>query len=174
MKPLEYFEECFDYQKDTGHLIWKVRPLTHFKTQYSCNSWNTKYSNTIAGSYDKDGYLTILLCKKRYRAHKIVWLLNYKEWPANNLDHIDRKSANNKLNNLRIATCSENNCNRKKPSNNTSGQKGVEYYPNKKKWRVRIQKDGKRISQGYFKNFEDAKQCYLEASKRIHGEYACE
>lgn len=55
------------------------------------------------GSYDKDGYLIIKVKRKQFKAHRIVWLLNYGEFPNGELDHINRDRTDNRIENLREA-----------------------------------------------------------------------
>src|SRR4051812_22882030 len=61
-------------------------------------------------------------------------------------DHINRDIHDNRRENLRVATRSQNGANRKVMSNNTSGFRGVIYLPKlegKKPWRAQPKKDGK-------------------------------
>lgn len=55
------------------------------------------------GSKDKDGYLTLKIKGKRFKAHRIIWLLVYREWPESELDHINRDRTDNRIENLRLA-----------------------------------------------------------------------
>jgi hypothetical protein len=41
---LEYLQECFEYNRDTGELFWKVRPLHHFIDDRAWKSCNTRYA----------------------------------------------------------------------------------------------------------------------------------
>lgn len=42
------------------------------------------------GSLDKDGYLILKVKNKQFEAHHIVWLLNYGDFPKQEIDHINR------------------------------------------------------------------------------------
>lgn len=88
------------------------------------------------------------------------------------IDHIDGNSLNNRRSNLRLATRQENNRNRKKSKNNTSGYKGVCFDKYKKKWVATIGVDGKVIWLGRFKTPELAYEAYCEAAIKYHGEFA--
>lgn len=62
--------------------------------------------------------------------------------------------------------------NRRKNLNNTSGYKGVVWFPKTKKWRARIGLNGERISLGLFSTREEAHAAYRAAAERLHGEFA--
>ena len=89
-------------------------------------------------------------------------------------DHIDRNPLNNRRENLRPATPSQNQFNRRKQRNNTSGYKGVGFSKEKGLWRAYIANDTKKfIHLGYFAKAEDAARAYDAAAIRFHGEFAC-
>ena len=84
-------------------------------------------------------------------------------------DHANRNSLDNRRNNLRKASRSQQNCNRKMQKNNTSGYKGVSFAEGY--WRAQIWQ-GQRIHLGYYKTKEEAARAYDEAAKKLHGEFA--
>lgn len=59
--------------------------------------------NNSNGSLDKDGYLIYKIKGKQIKAHRLVWFLNYKEFPNGQIDHINRIRTDNRIENLRIA-----------------------------------------------------------------------
>ena len=63
--------------------------------------------------------------------------------PNEMVDHKDLNTFNNKRDNLRIATATQNNANKLLYSNNTSGEKGVDFYPRYNMYRARISVGGK-------------------------------
>ena len=85
-------------------------------------------------------------------------------------DHINHDTLDNREENLRVCTPSQNKCNSKKQTNNTSGYKGVNKRGNK--WIARIRVENDRIYLGRFQTPEEAYRAYVSASKRLHGEYA--
>lgn len=89
------------------------------------------------------------------------------------VDHTDRNTLDNRRCNLRICTISQNNMNRKKSSNNSSGYKGVYWNKIASKWRSHITINKKSIHLGYFHNKEEAHAAYCAASKKYHGEFGC-
>lgn len=71
-------------------------------------------------------------------------------------DHINHEKLDNRKENLRTATSSQNAFNTGLWSHNTSGHKGVYWYERYKKWEVYINVNGKRIYLKRFKSLQDA------------------
>jgi hypothetical protein len=85
-------------------------------------------------------------------------------------DHINGITLDNRRTNLRPCNRAQNQWNRKKLSNNTSGYKGV--YKSDKKFTAAIRQNGKRYHLGRFKTIEEAASAYDAASRRLHGDFA--
>ena len=94
-------------------------------------------------------------------------LLGFKEY-----DHADRNPLNNKKNNFRLATKSQQCMNRSKFKNNTSGIVGVGWRKREQKWCAYIQTDGKTKSLGYYDDKENAIIARLNAEVQYYGEFA--
>lgn len=88
------------------------------------------------------------------------------------VDHINRNPLDNRRSNLRLATLSQNQHNRKLNKNNTSGFKGVSWHPSMKKWVATIRLNYKQYILGYFSDPKDAALAYREAALELHGEFA--
>lgn len=71
-------------------------------------------------------------------------------------DHINRDRLDNRKENLRTVTASQNLHNRPAQRNNTSGIKGVSWHKGAKKWRAWIQIERKPIHLGLYKDKTDA------------------
>lgn len=89
--------------------------------------------------------------------------------PHEQVDHINRNGLDNRRENLRLVTPSENQHNKGKYKNNTSGYKGV--FKSGKRWGARIKINRKYIYLGYFDTPELAYETYCEATKKYHGEF---
>lgn len=88
------------------------------------------------------------------------------------VDHISLDKLDNRRENLRLASRSQNCFNRDKQSTNRSGFKGVSWDKSKKKWRVAISAFNKQYHIGRFDSIEDAVAAHQEAVKKHHGEFA--
>lgn len=89
------------------------------------------------------------------------------------VDHIFGKKFDNRKTQLRLATGGENNRNRGKQTNNTSGHKGVSWHKKAGKWTAQIDINHKHHYLGLFTNLEDATEAYKQAATKYHGEFAC-
>lgn len=88
-------------------------------------------------------------------------------------DHSNGDGLDNRKENLRIATASQNKWNRNKYKNNTSGYKGVSWEKDRGRWRAYIILKTERIHLGYFNDKHEAARAYNAAAIKYHGEFAC-
>jgi hypothetical protein len=123
----------------------------------------------IAGSISKTtGYRQIQINKKCYKEHRLAWLYVHGTLPTNHIDHINGNKHDNRIDNLREATHSENHQNRCTQHNNTSGFTGVVWHKRENKWQSRISIDGVRVQLGYFNTPYEAHLAYLKAKAELH------
>ena len=87
-------------------------------------------------------------------------------------DHINRNRLDNRRENLRACTESENQHNTEKPKHNTSGYKGVYWRKDQNKWIAKIKFQKKEIHIGCFGDFVSAVIAYNRVALRLHGEFA--
>ena len=87
------------------------------------------------------------------------------------VDHVDSDGLNNRKENLRSATPSQNQHNRSASANNTSGFKGVDWMKKYRKWRAQIGVNGRRIHLGVFDSAAEAGEAYAKASAKLHGQF---
>lgn len=88
------------------------------------------------------------------------------------IDHKDRDIFNNQKENLRIATQAQNNINKTKQKNNTSGYKGVCWHKNRQKWMAQISIRGIKKNLGYYFTKTQAAKAYNKAALKYYGEFA--
>jgi hypothetical protein len=151
--------EYFDH-KD-GHLYWKK--VIHPNKQYLVGK--------EVGSIHKTGYRHVTWLGKVHKSHRLIFMLHHGYLPPE-VDHINGDRADNRIENLRPATRSENQCNRNALASNTSGYPGVSWHKASKAWLVRVMKNGKSHLIGYFKDLELAGLVATEARSLYHGAYA--
>ena len=87
------------------------------------------------------------------------------------VDHINMNPLDNRRENIRIASRSQNQMNRRVSSNNTTGYKGVSIDSRSGKFIASISVNCKFIRLGTFQTAEEAAKAYAEASRKYHGEY---
>jgi len=108
--------------------------------------------------------------KTNYLHHAIFVMPNgYK---PNYIYHIDGDSTNNRIENLRAATQSQNAGNSAMSKNNTSGYKGVTYLKDTGKWKAAIMINRKHISLGSYATIEEAHEAYKAGAAKHFGEFA--
>ena len=157
----ELVQELFDY-KD-GNLYWKKE--------------NKKTSASgIAGSKMIDkrkGYARykVGIKNKTYYAHRIIFLYHHGYLPKF-VDHINGNSADNRIENLRPASQSQNSSNAKRFKTNTSGVKGVYWDKDTKKWRARVCLNYKMIQAGSYDTLEEAAKAVKQKRLELHKEFA--
>ena len=109
--------------------------------------------------------------KKRIYLHRFI--LDAKEWEE--VDHINGDPLDNTRDNLRLCTHKENLSNKKTPSHNTSGYKGVTYFKHGKRikrWKAEVKVDGKTKCLGYYFTPLEAATVYNQKAIEIYGEFA--
>jgi AP2 domain len=87
-------------------------------------------------------------------------------------DHKNHDTLDNRRENLRRASKSQNACNRRRTSQNSSGFIGVTWNKARKKWQAQIQIKRKYIHLGLFRDKQQAARVRDEAAKQHHGEFA--
>jgi len=103
--------------------------------------------------------------------HRLIYLWHTGKMPVF-IDHKDQNKTNNKIENLRPATKSQNNCNTKLRKDNTSGFCGVYWHKVANAWSAEISVKRKKRRIGFYETKEDAAMAYNLAATQLHGEYA--
>lgn len=166
MIDVQYLKSRLDYCPSTGVLTWKRKTGNDRATK----SWNTRFAGTEAGCIHSTGYRAILFEGVSELAHRLVWIWMTGEDPDQTIDHRDGDRLNNRWSNLRLASRSENQCNRRGRSDSASGLKGVSR--NGRRWRASIMVRGVSEQLGSYPTKEAAHAAYCEAAGRLHGEFA--
>jgi hypothetical protein len=101
---------------------------------------------------DSNGYVQVIINGKNYKLHRIVYLAYNPTWaisnPKKQIDHINGDKVDNRIENLRQATRSQNGHNSRVHSDNKLGLKNI--CERGDCWVVQICKDRKMVVQKYF------------------------
>jgi hypothetical protein len=152
--------DLFEYRED-GNLIRKISVTSNARV------------GDIAGSPNDRGYWLVNIDHKRCSVHRLIFLYHHGYLtPGMDIDHIDGNPGNNRIENLREVTHTQNIQNSKINSKNTSGVKGVYWDKQRSKWRTGIKVEGKKTDLGSYNTIEEAEAVVREAREKYHGEYA--
>lgn len=156
---IEFLHEHLEYRD--GFLYWKKR--TGKKGHI--------YPGKLAGGKHPLGYWTVGICGKRHYAHRVIVAMHTGEFP-DMVDHINGNGLDNRIENLRACTKSQNMMNMATPKHNTSGFKGVGWSKQMNKWRAHISLDGKLMHLGYFDDIEAAKNIVAKKRCEMHKDFS--
>ena len=157
--------------------IWKKVEGYDYEVSTLGNVRRIATGRILKSGLNARGYYTVSLCKngkattkKIHRLVAIAFIPN----PENKecVDHIDNNRKNNNVNNLRWCSNAENQRNRTKQYNNTSGYKGVCFHKQHQKYMAQIQLNGKLIHIGYYETAEEASNAYKIKADELHKEFA--
>jgi hypothetical protein len=155
----EMLNDVFEYYD--GKLFWKKKTAPCIRI------------GDRVGTLRESGYRVLTLYKKYHMEHRVIWMFHYGDIPKGyEIDHIDEVKDNNKIENLRLATPSENQYNVSATKHSKTGLKGAAFHKRDKKWFASIRHNGKRIYLGYYNSPEQAHQAYKKAAIELHGEFA--
>ena len=147
---------------------------TKIKIDDDCNVYRidkrSKKWTSINNKPNNEGYIHIKLTnnekqKRTFKLHRIVYYGYNQQWNIfdtrhdNSIDHKDRCKTNNHIDNLRVATHSENKFNTK--------CNGYSYYKPSNKYQSRITRYNREIYIGLYYKKDDARLIYLVAKKYI-------
>ena len=148
----------FEYDPVVGDLIWRVTN-------------NVVTAGSIAGYVENSGYVRFEFKGIKYSAHRAVWIMHNGEIPAGMMiDHRNGIKFDNEIDNLRLASRSQNSLNRVTPGG-VSGYKGVTLDSKTGRWRARATIEGVRTHIGMFDTEVEASAAYETAAKLAHGEF---
>lgn len=163
MLKLPNFERVLEmlyYDANTGIFVWAKSPNTKMKV------------GSEAGAAMRSGYLTIKIDGQGYVAHRLAWLYVTANDPGHLLiDHINGDRVDNRFQNLRLVTHSQNVYNRNYTKNKT-GFVGVSKCSGVERWFSTIGTGKDRQYLGTFASPELASAAYQAKAKELFGEFA--
>jgi hypothetical protein len=148
-----------NYDPEIGVFTWAIRKP---KVQM----------DAVAGKVKANGYGEVRINLVSYGTHRLAWLYVHGEWPDGIVDHINRDPTDNRINNLRVVTYSQNYRNVGPRKNSKTGVKGVCMHNLSGKYRATIRIEGRRLYLGLFETAEAAKAAYEKAAIEHHGGFA--
>ena len=146
--------EMFEYRND-GNLIHR----------YTVQGG--KRLGDVAGSPHNAGYRQICIARKKHLVHRLIWMYHYGEMPTQ-IDHINGQRSDNRIENLRECSYSENHGNKQMNRNNTSGYKGVFLDKRDGFWFVYVASEYR----GRYRTIQEAADVYDTFAKEHFGEFA--
>jgi hypothetical protein len=152
-------KEYLAYDSCTGVFTWLKPKARRIKV------------GSVAGSpVVRGGYLSIMLDGINYPCHQLAWLYVYGYIPNEIVDHRNNQPTDNRINNLRLATKTNNAYNTKLSKRSTTGIKGV--HIRNGKYIARVTANGVSHFLGSYTSIDAATNAVRSARERLHGEYA--
>lgn len=183
LPPQSFLMDCIDYNPETGDATWKRRPFSHFRTIADANKQNAKMTGKVVGFKfvaNKGAgpiYRQVTMyhngSRHHFFLHRLVWMIHYGIDPLDNeVDHRDRNGLNNRIDNLRLCTHSQNHYNKVRPPAKRGLPKGIFRNPNGKRYVAILVRHRSRRHLGTFDTIQEAQTVYNRALTLAAGEFA--
>lgn len=155
---IDRLRQLLDLDATTGVLRWR-------------ESRGSVAAGTPAGSYDDRGYLRVRVDKRFLKVHRVVFALTHGYRPVQ-VDHRNGVLDDNRPDNLRDATCEQNQRNAKVRIDNSTGVKGVSWHASSGRWQAQCSVNGKQKTIGRYDTIEAAEAAVRAFREQHHGEFA--
>lgn len=149
----EYARSLLIYEPNTGKLYWK-QSIGRRKAGVNLTSTRIKVNGVL------------------YSRNRLCWLLFYGEWPMQLVDHKNGARFDDRIDNLREATPTQNQYNRTSTGAYPKGVTKKNDRNRTKPWQAKIRVNGQRVHLGCFETMEEAATAYRLAARKYHGEFA--
>lgn len=150
------YNQLFEYRD--GHLYWK-------------QARGRVTVGTRAGTINSVGYYITTVDGKKCLNHRIIYTMHHGVVPEY-IDHINRNKLDNRIENLRSCTQSENMYNQTLAKHNTSGARNVSWSKLHNKWVVHIAVNKRQTHLGLYDDFELAELVAIEARNKYYGAFS--
>jgi HNH endonuclease len=158
MLTVERLKELLSYDPESGLF-----------TRLVSVSGNARAGN-VAGYLRPDGYIDIQIDGRKYLAHRLAFLYMTGAFPKNEGEHENLLKSDNRWENLRDATHSQNQANAFVRKHNKLGVKCVRLRYGS--FQARIQVNGKRKNVGSFETIDEVIAAHTAAAIKHFGEFA--
>ena len=150
----------FKYNSLKGDLTWAV------------TTGNGKCKPGMKAGWDRgNGYLRVNFNRETLEVTTVIWLIVHGRMPIGRIDHKNLDNSDNRLDNLRESTASQNAANRNVDRRNLFGLKGVSFDRQRNLWKATIMQNYKSILIGRYKSPEEAYDAYINKAKELFGEF---
>jgi hypothetical protein len=160
-----YYKDCGDYvigyTRAEQYEFYIDKKHYDLIKEYCWHKHKDGYLRTSIGKKENGGNIYKLMHVMIMEAEGVVYSKNEE------IDHINGKPNDNRVNNMRIVSHTNNMKNHKLMRNNTSGYSGVCYSERENAWKAYIYTDNRRIHIGTF----NSKQSAINARKRYENKY---
>ena len=153
----EQLDELFEYRD--GGIYWRKSGST------------LAPAGSKAGCVNGRGYLVVGLNYKKYLVHRLVWVMHGND-PVAVIDHINGDTTDNRIENLRASTHTENMCNARRSKRNTSGVKGVSLDKRTNKWVGSVWLERRIYTTQLFEQKDQCAEAVKTLRSELHGEFA--
>lgn len=161
------------YDGSSGKLHWLERPAWTFTSAHRCsaekkaNCFNLQFAGKEAFiTKNAKGYFNGYINGVPYLAHRVIWKMVTGSDPEF-IDHEDGNPQNNRIENMRSVSLSENSRHIGVTKANTSGVMGVHWHSRNKTWTANIHSKGRLKHLGTFKTKEEATHSRIQAERSL-------
>lgn len=154
---LEVLRDNVNYDPITGMLTWR-----------RINGGWRKPGIEI-GNIEPKGYRRFQIGVAKIMSHRAAFALHYGHWPAGQVDHINHQKNDNRIENLREVTNSENAQNKIRAKRGTkTGVLGVSVCKDSGLFSAQIMLHKKNKWLGSYKTADEAHAAYKAAKRVLH------
>ena len=159
----DYLKSILNYDPDSGAWSWIISPRPGLTV------------GSQADHVDPYGYKLIVINYKAYLASRLAWLYMTGKWPEYTVDHKNNDNTDDKWENLRLATYSQQCMNRRvRKDRKYDLPRGVEAVVTGGRfngYRAVLMVNRKKYRSSLTQSAEEAHKAYIELSKQHHGEF---